>query len=679
MPWHQAGGDLGHDPRPPESAEAWSPDQVVMVASWLGKAGGGVNTVTKDQIDYLTHVHKVPVAILVERGDYVPGPLETFVTFPDFGDSDSIYGVLQRHIVDPAAMGRRIAVIIHNILTVPYHKPLDKALRRMIVDVRRDPALADQVHFIAWTHDVFEVDQEMVSGVRYVAVSEERQRIIAQYFHQPISRISVTLNAVNLRRMLDLSPETDDLWSTFRLSDEDFVAFYPVRLTRNKNIEGAVDIVAALNRLGQRTTLLVPGVTEEWQRGHYNELRELASVRKIPERVIFLTDLTFKGRPFQVTDDVIRDLYKLASFLLFTSRDEGFGLPLIEAASWRLPAVISPIPSLVTISQGAGTLVVDPDHEAMDQIASRIIDYLTGNPIHRMQRRVFSLYNISHQFETMGWRLPTGPDVPRRIGTQTTNYYLRLRVEDQFLDAIYNGLNAFEVFFDPQPQRHTGFNPEDLKEDVRHWLREQACKHDVYLSVYARRQVPDPAERLCHWRECLTFADHVGAAILVIDFPPPATFSAGDLDCFVRDLQQVIDMAYAFHILIAVENGSCEDAAGTHLLTSAENINDLFMRLGRARNSLGVSFNAGRAHLLEDPVFYLRKIHPPIVHVKLSDNQGPGHNEVHQRLGEGTIPLAPVLVELHRRGYRRMIILEYFYADLRRDRAMVEEVLSTAP
>jgi hypothetical protein len=66
-------------------------------------------------------------------------------------------------------------------------------------------------------------------------------------------------------------------------------------------------------------------------------------------------------------------------------------LPLIEAASWRLPAVIFPTPALMSISQETGTLVVDPDHETMDQVARRIIDYMAGNPIYRMQG-AFNLY-----------------------------------------------------------------------------------------------------------------------------------------------------------------------------------------------------------------------------------------------------------------------------------------------
>ncbi len=84
------------------------------------------------------------------------------------------------------------------------------------------------------------------------------------------------------------------------------------------------------------------------------------------------------------------------------------------------------------------------------------------------------------------------------------------------------------------------------------------------------------------------------------------------------------------------------------------------------------STDAGRAHLLEDPATFLRKFRPPVSHVKLSDNRGPGHTEVHLRLGQRTLPLKSLLRALKERDYRGMSILEYFYADLWRDRAQIE-------
>ncbi|HMD82890.1 MAG TPA: glycosyltransferase, partial [Anaerolineales bacterium] len=45
-------------------------------------------------------------------------------------------------------------------------------------------------------------------------------------------------------------------------------------------------------------------------------------------------------------DEVIADFYRIADALIFPSREEGFGIPLIEAAFSHLPAFCSDIPPL---------------------------------------------------------------------------------------------------------------------------------------------------------------------------------------------------------------------------------------------------------------------------------------------------------------------------------------------
>lgn len=676
-PNREAGG-LDLVPWESETTLPWSPDKVVLISDWLTKDGGGVNTVIKDQIDFLGGVYRIPIDILMVGGHYEPAKPATLVFFPNAEDAPGIVELLRHHIVEPAARGLQIAVIIHNLLTIPYNQPLVQSLRQVIAEIQDAPPLAANIQFVAWTHDVFEVPHEMVPGVRYVAISEERRKLVAEYFRQPLSRIHVSSNAVNLRRLLSLTPETHWLWSTFQLGDDDFVAFYPVRMSRNKNIEAAIAIVAAMNRLGASTTLIVPGMTHDWQRDYYVELRERAAALGIPEKFICLTDVTFEGRRVEVTDEVIRDLYKLSSFLLFTSRDEGFGLPLVEAACYRLPAVVSNIPPLLELAQDTGTLVIDADGAPAEELGGQIMDYVRGLSVNRMQRRVFSTYNIAHQFERLGWKLARPPHTFRRIGAQTSNYFPRRRVEDQFLDALHNGLTAFEVFFDPQPEQQRGFNPEDLKDDFRRWLRDNSRDMDVHLSVHARRRHANAAERQNHWEQCLDFANDVGASVLVVDLPPLEFFGEFELDRFARDLQGLIEAASRVEMQVAVENGFCIDERGRLLLTTAEHLNAIFARLTSEGNTAGVSYNAGRAHLLEDPVAYLRKIFPSVTHIKLSDNHGPNSAEAHRRLGEGTLPLPQIVAELERRDYRGLMILEYFYADLRRELNMIDAAFASA-
>jgi glycosyltransferase involved in cell wall biosynthesis len=55
----------------------------------------------------------------------------------------------------------------------------------------------------------------------------------------------------------------------------------------------------------------------------------------------------------------VDDLYSLADALVFPSIDEGFGLPVIEAAVHRLPIVCTDLPTLRALV-GPGATYVDP-------------------------------------------------------------------------------------------------------------------------------------------------------------------------------------------------------------------------------------------------------------------------------------------------------------------------------
>jgi glycosyltransferase involved in cell wall biosynthesis len=71
----------------------------------------------------------------------------------------------------------------------------------------------------------------------------------------------------------------------------------------------------------------------------------LTSLRKklgLEGSVHFLAELHDGFLP----DEVIADFYRVADALFFPSREEGFGIPLIEAAFSHLPAFCADIPPL---------------------------------------------------------------------------------------------------------------------------------------------------------------------------------------------------------------------------------------------------------------------------------------------------------------------------------------------
>ncbi|GAF99030.1 unnamed protein product, partial [marine sediment metagenome] len=86
---------------------------------------------------------------------------------------------------------------------------------------------------------------------------------------------------------------------------------------------------------------------------------------------------------------VVRDFYLMADLLLMTSKDEGFGLPLLEAGLLKLPIACSEIPSFVEIGKDICFFRLDDPPLAT---SGRILEYLTQMKTHQMYRSVVANY-----------------------------------------------------------------------------------------------------------------------------------------------------------------------------------------------------------------------------------------------------------------------------------------------
>ncbi|MBI3169628.1 MAG: glycosyltransferase, partial [Chloroflexi bacterium] len=75
---------------------------------------------------------------------------------------------------------------------------------------------------------------------------------------------------------------------------------------------------------------------------YFEILSKLRKQLGLEDSAHFLAELHNSFLP----DEIIADFYRVADALLFPSREEGFGIPLIEAAFSHLPAFCADIPPL---------------------------------------------------------------------------------------------------------------------------------------------------------------------------------------------------------------------------------------------------------------------------------------------------------------------------------------------
>ncbi len=287
--------------------------------------------------------------------------------------------------------------IVHNAMTLHKNMPLTAALRQ----------LADEgvTCFIAWCHDFAWQDELYIPdmhpgypwdllrtpwpGVTYVVVSQHRRHMLARLLELPEEEIAVVTPGVDVAAFLKLEPETQRLVKRLSLLDAEPLLVLPARITRRKNIEMAIRVTAALRPLMPRPILIVtgpPGPHNPTNIAYLNALRDVRRTLGVDDHVPFLYEYGEGDAPLHVTDAMMSDLYQLADVLLFPSRREGFGIPVLEAGLARLPIFASDIPP---IEESAGELAFrfDPEGDP-EMVAQAIARHLEGNAQYRMRKRV---------------------------------------------------------------------------------------------------------------------------------------------------------------------------------------------------------------------------------------------------------------------------------------------------
>lgn len=252
---------------------------------------------------------------------------------------------------------RETVVLAHNVFTLHFNAPLTAALGMLA-----EKDLCGRI--VAWTHDIaainplyeaelhpgfpWELFTTPQPGVRYVAISKARKDELISLWTagdvHPHPEPTVIPNGIDPASILGLSGDIVEVTRKLRLFDQEIVIVLPVRITRRKNIELAIEVVAALRRRGRAALLLVTGSIRGHHparsRGYLSELQQLAIRLEVRNHVVFLADTL--GR--SIRDAEISHLYSAGTLLLLPSRSEGFGLPLVEAALSRLPIVASDLP-----------------------------------------------------------------------------------------------------------------------------------------------------------------------------------------------------------------------------------------------------------------------------------------------------------------------------------------------
>lgn len=288
-------------------------------------------------------------------------------------------------------------LIAHNVCSLNKNLALTAAVRTLAS--RNHLRLILWHHDLAWTtpryrhelHDGYPWDllKHAWPGAKQVTISEMRRQELADLLAINKEDIAVVPNGMDIARFHKLEEQTRDYVNQLDLLSAAPLLLLPVRITPRKNIELAVRLCASLRQHFPQTKLVVTGPLGPHNPDNSKYFRKLDALRRelgLEDVVHFLAELTTGFIP----DEVISDFYHLADALILPSREEGFGIPVLEAALAGLPVFCSDIPPLRSLGNAEATYFsadADPD-----ELAGIVAKTLSANPVFRMRMDVRARY-----------------------------------------------------------------------------------------------------------------------------------------------------------------------------------------------------------------------------------------------------------------------------------------------
>jgi len=321
------------------------------------------------------------------------------------GDSEgAAFCSLRETLVDQirAALDGIDFVFVHNVLTMHFNLAATAAIWELADEM-------EGVHFVNWVHDlaVLNPDYDLPCigefpcnlivknhrKVQAVAISRRRQEEFCERAELEPWECPVVPNGVEVMKLLELTEPVANLVRRQGILYRDIVLIQPTRILRRKNIELGIRVLAELKEMGHSVVYLVTGAPDPHNRvarEYGDELHELVREMKLESDVLFV------GDQFPVSDGDLVSLYAVSDALFMPSRQEGFGLPLLEAGFFRLPAFCPRIEPMQSILEH-NVFLFDIDGEP-ESIASLVAETLEQSRGHKSRKETLLNYSWERLF-----------------------------------------------------------------------------------------------------------------------------------------------------------------------------------------------------------------------------------------------------------------------------------------
>jgi glycosyltransferase involved in cell wall biosynthesis len=301
-------------------------------------------------------------------------------------------------------------IILHNLFSKHFNLPLTVALYRLI------PQFPEK-RWICWSHDFtwtskssrskvypgfpWDLLRTYIPQVTYVTVSQSRKRELVDLLEYPADRVQVVYNGVNLSNSLGLSSEGLALSKRLDLFRGNLILLMPVRVTRAKNIELALKILAELKERGAHPRLVVSGPPDPHDKNsmaYFRQLQNLRSRLELESEMHFVWESgPTPGQPYRIGARLVGELLRICDVMLMPSHYEGFGMPVLEAGLAGAAVATTSVPAAIEIA--GDEVILFELHESPQAIARKILDWSHSSRRYQLRRKIRKNYTWNAIFE----------------------------------------------------------------------------------------------------------------------------------------------------------------------------------------------------------------------------------------------------------------------------------------
>jgi glycosyltransferase involved in cell wall biosynthesis len=297
-------------------------------------------------------------------------------------------------------------VIAHNVASLNKNLALTAALFN-ISQKPGSPQIILWHHDLAWTTPRYQ--PELYDGhpwdllrtawpnVTQVVVSDERKKEYCALTRLPADAVHVIPAGIDLPEFLNLNQQVRNWSNQLKLFQAAPLLLTPVRVTKRKNLELAIETTAHLREHMPAASLVITGPLGAHNPANLDYLKKLVSLRKMLG-VENSVHLMAEHVPEGLEMESVAGFYRLADAMFLPSREEGFGIPILEAGIARIPIFCSDLPPLRALA-GAWAKYFDPEDKP-GKIARLITQTLTENTAYNLRMHMRNSFSWEAIYQT---------------------------------------------------------------------------------------------------------------------------------------------------------------------------------------------------------------------------------------------------------------------------------------